>query len=134
MGLHRHPAKVRMQRQLSCTCRQGACFSDAAAHMVACLAAHCVAAGADSLSEVLCSWQVGQPCSQSPALACSQLLRPHEPAPGCSNDAANAAGPQAAIISLYSNGLDACDAVGTPVWVMAVAGAGIVLVSAGLHS
>ena len=75
---------------------------------------------------------MGQPYLQQRALACSELLRQDEPAPGCSNDAANAAGPQAAIISLYSNGLDACDAVGTPVWVMAVAGAGIVLVSADL--
>ena len=132
MGLYRHPAKVKMQRQLSCTCRQGTCFPDAAAQMAACSAASPLAAGPDSLSQVLCSWQVGQSCLQQPALACSQLLRQHDPASGCSNDAANAAGPQAAIISLYNNGLDACDAVGTPVWVMAVAGAGIVLVSADL--
>ena len=130
--------KVRMQRQLSCTCRQGTCFPDAAAHMMACSAASRLAAGADSLSQVLCSWQVRRPHLQQAVLAGSQLLHRHEllhqyePASGCSNDAANAAGPQAAIISLYSNGLDACDAVGTPVWVMAVAGAGIVLVSADL--
>lgn len=125
-----HPPKVRMQRQLSCTYRQGTWLPDAAAQLVACSAASRLAAGADGLSQVLCSWQVGRPCLQQPALACSQLLRQPEPASDCSNDAANAAGPQAAIISLYSNGLDACDAVGTPVWVMAVAGAGIVLVSA----
>ena len=44
------------------------------------------------------------------------------------NDTANAAGPYAAVQHMYIMGLDACEAVRTPVWVLAFCGLGIVTV------
>ncbi|MCJ1422148.1 hypothetical protein MMC29_000027 [Sticta canariensis] len=45
------------------------------------------------------------------------------------NDTANAAGPFAAVQALYLHGLNDCASVGTPLWVLAFCGLGIVLVS-----
>lgn len=49
------------------------------------------------------------------------------------NDTANAAGPFAAVQALYLHGLNDCASVGTPLWVLAFCGLGIVLVSACWH-
>ena len=45
------------------------------------------------------------------------------------NDTANAAGPFAAVQSLYLNPDIGCQSIGTPLWVLAFCGAGIVVVS-----
>ena len=47
-----------------------------------------------------------------------------------SNDTANAAGPFAAIQSLYLHGLGSCRDISTPLWVLAFCGVGIVVVRA----
>lgn len=45
------------------------------------------------------------------------------------NDTANAAGPFAAVQSLYLNTDTGCQGIGTPLWVLAFCGVGIVVVS-----
>lgn len=47
------------------------------------------------------------------------------------NDTANAAGPFAAVASLYLNPAAGCEGITTPLWVLAFCACGIVLV--GLH-
>lgn len=44
------------------------------------------------------------------------------------NDTANAAGPFAAVQSLYLNTDTGCQGIGTPLWVLAFCGVGIVVV------
>ena len=50
-----------------------------------------------------------------------------------SNDTANAAGPFAAVQSLYLHGLDSCRDISTPLWVLAFCGVGIVAVRVSSH-
>ncbi len=50
------------------------------------------------------------------------------------NDTANAAGPFAAVQSLYLNSTAGCEGIVTPLWVLAFCGVGIVVVSMISHA
>ena len=78
---------------------------------------------------VLCCYVI-KPCNAAKHWPCLQVLT------ACmksfahgANDTANAAGPFAAVQSLYLNLDSGCQGIGTPLWVLAFCGVGIVVVS-----